>query len=176
MLREINLRYLRAFRKLMANAIGWGGCLTLAWSANAQLESGSYLTVPDATVLESGDYVTNGSRIMPCSAILTFDLAGAQPSLTAVIYNAVLEGGTPYADFWLGGRQQPFELTVHSSSGTQLADGTYKFSGDYLQDIYPSGSQYIFEWQFSAVSGGDPVWSGHTYWAGGHLWSKRFPA
>jgi len=42
--------------------------------------------------------------------------------------------------------------------------------GDYLQDIYPSGTQYLFDWRFSAASDGSVVWNGNTYWAGGHIW------
>ena len=162
----------RAARQSLPNAIGFALCLTLAYSANAGIESGTYYTIPGATLLEVGDNVPNGSRIVPLSATLTFNLADAPPSLTAVIHNAVLEGGSSYADHWLGGLQQPFELTLHSLTGSQLADGSYKFSGDYLKDIYPSGTQYLFDWQFSSLGGVDPVWSGQTYWAGGHIWAE----
>jgi hypothetical protein len=129
-----------------------------------------YLTAPGATILEAGDNVPNRNRTVPLSATLTFDLAGAQPSLTAVIYDAVLEGGSAYGNNVLGGISQPFELTVHSLSGSQLADGSYRFTGDYLGDIYPSGTQYLFDWQFSTMGDGAPVWNGQTGWAGGHIW------
>jgi hypothetical protein len=157
----------------LPNSIRAAICITLVYSAHAGIESGTYHAVPGATLLEVGDNVPNGSRVVPLSATLTFNLADAQPSLTAVIHNAVLEGGSPYADQWLGGLQQPFELTLHSLAGSQLPDGSYKFSGDYLKDIYPSRTQYIFDWQFSSVGGADPVWSGTTYWAGGHIWAER---
>jgi hypothetical protein len=68
--------------------------------------------------------------------------------------------------------QQPFELTVHSLSGTQLGDGTYRFSGDYLRDLKPSGTQYLFDWEFSTADDGSVLWNGHTYWAGGHIWDE----
>src|SRR5438034_7007339 len=85
----------------------------LAWPAGAALESGVYQTVPGATVEERGDRVPNGSRVVPLFSTLTFDLSAAEPSLTAVITNAVLEGGDPFAP------------TVRSSSGAQLMDGAY---------------------------------------------------
>src|SRR5512138_1504984 len=78
------------------------------WPARAALESGVYQTVPGAMVEERGERVPGGSRDVPFFATLTFDLSAAEPSLTAVITNAVLEGG------------DPFVLTVRSSSGTQL--------------------------------------------------------
>lgn len=169
---QIGLRCLCVLRRITAIAIGCGAYVALTCLANAELGSGIYQTVSGATVLETGDNVQNGNRIVPLSATLTFDLAGAQPSLTAVIHDAILEGGSSYADLWLGGRQQPFELTVHSSSGGQLADGSYRFSGDYLKDIIPSGTQYIFDWQFSTTDSGNPVWNGQMYWAGGHIWDE----
>jgi hypothetical protein len=95
---------------------------------------------------------------VPLFATLTFDLSAGQPSLTAVITNAVLEGGAPFA------------LTVRSSSGSQLVDGSYRLSGDYLRDIYPSGTQYLFDWRFSVAADGSVVWNGYSYWAGGHIW------
>ena len=100
----------------------------LAWPASAALESGVYQTLPDATVEERGDRIPGGSRVVPFSATVTFDLGVVPPSLTTAIPNAVLEGGSPFA------------LTVRSSSGAQLMDGTYRFQGDYLRDIYPSGN------------------------------------
>jgi hypothetical protein len=93
---------------------------------------------------------------VPLFATLTFDLSATEPSLTAIITNAVLEGGDPFA------------LTVRSSSGAQLMDGTYQFTGDYLRDIYPSG--YLFDWRFSTSTDAGVVWNGITGWAGGHLW------
>src|SRR5262245_41853456 len=100
----------------------------VAGAALAALESGVYQTIPGATVEEIMQYT---NRVVPFSATLTFDLGASQPSLTAVIPNAVLEGGDPFA------------LTVRSSSGALLADGTYRFEGDYLADINPSGTQYL---------------------------------
>jgi len=126
--------------------------------ACAALESGVYQTLPGATVEERGDRVPNESRVVPFSATLTFDLGAAPPSLTAVIPNAVLEGGDPFA------------LTVRSSFGAQLMDGTYYFRGDYLRDITPSGTQYLFDWRFSTSTNGGVVWNGITGWAGGHAW------
>ena len=68
----------------------------LAWPACAALESGTYQTIPGATVEERGDRVPNESRVVPFSAAVTFDSNAAQPGLTAVIPNAVLEGGDPF--------------------------------------------------------------------------------
>jgi hypothetical protein len=130
----------------------------LSWPADAALESGVYQTLPGATVEERGDRVPNGSRVVPLCATVTLDLMAVPPALTALIPNAVLEGGDPFA------------LTVRSSSGHQFADGTYRFTGDYLRDIYPAGTQYMFDWRFSASTNGQVVWNGATYWAGGHIW------
>ena len=132
-------------------------CL-LAWPACAALESGVYRTVPGTTVEERGDRVPNGSRVVPISAALTFDLSAGQPSLTAVISNAVLEGG------------DPFGLTVRSASWAQLLDGAYRFTGDYMQELYPSGTQYLFDWRFSVSTNGEVMWNGGMGWAGGHFW------
>ena len=144
-----------------------GGTASSAFSVKVNalaspLESGNYQTLPGATVEERGDAVPNRSRVVPLSATLTFDLSAAPPSLTAVISNAVLEGG------------EPFALTVLSSSGFRLNDGTYRFTGDYLRDIQPSGTQYEFDWTFSASTNGQVMWSGTTFWAGGHIWLVTF--
>ena len=121
-----------------------------AWGA---LVSGVYQTLPGATAREWGDRVPNGSRVVPLFATLRFDLSSTPPALTATITNAVLEGANP------------FVLTIRSSSGTTLADGTYKFHGDYLP-----GTQYLFDHQFSTSTNGQVLWNGTDYWAGGHLW------
>jgi hypothetical protein len=128
------------------------------WPAGAAVESGDYQTLPGATVEERGDAVPNRSRVVPLSATLMFDLGTAPPSLVARLSDAVLEGGVPFA------------LTVHSSTGARLADGTYRFTGDYLRDIYPSGTQYLFDWSFSVSTNGQVLWNGITGWAGGHAW------
>jgi hypothetical protein len=122
------------------------------------LESGTYDTAAGATMLEQGDRVANRSRIVPITATFTFDLESMPPSMVAVLKNAVLEGG------------EPFPLTVRSTSGFQFMDGTYAFSGDYLQDLYPNGTQYIFDWNFKASTNGTVLWNGTTFWAGGHIW------
>jgi hypothetical protein len=129
-----------------------------AGSVLAVVESGVYEVVPGATVQERGDRVPNGIRIVPWSATLKFDLSSVPPSLTAFIPNAVLEGGSP------------FPLTVRSAQGYQLSNGVYSFSGDYLRDIYPSGTQYLFNWNFSPSTNGQVLWNGYVTWAGGHLW------
>jgi hypothetical protein len=137
-------------------AIVLGLCVALP--AQAQLQSGHYQTLPGTTVTEHGERVTNGSRVVPFSATVTLDLAPAPPTLFASIRNAVLEGG------------QLFALTVHSSSGSQQPDGSYRFGGDYLRDLYPNGTQYLFDWRISTRTNGDVVWNGNIYWAGGHIW------
>ncbi len=109
-------------------------------------------------MVESGDRVPNDSRVVPLSAFLTLDLDATPPSLTTVISNAVLEG------------EEPFPLTVHSSFGSRLPDGTYMFRGDYLLDLYPSGTQYYFDWRFSTSTNGGVAWNGSTGWGGGHAW------
>ncbi len=155
---QIGPRSLLALREAVAVPMVLGVHLALAWPACAALESGVYQTLPGATVEERGDRVPNGSRVVPFSATLTIDLSAAQPSLTATIPNAVLEGG------------EPFALTARSSSGANLLDGTYWFTGDYQRDLYPSGTQYLFDWRFSASADGQVMWNGITGWAGGHIW------
>jgi hypothetical protein len=145
-------------RKLAAGFMVSAMDLVLASTSYAVLPSGVYQTVSSATVEEEGDRVPNGRRVVPLFATLTFDTRAAPPSLTATITNAVLEGGAPFA------------LTVRSSSRSQPVDGIYEFTGDYLGDIYPTGTQYVFDWRFSASTNGDVVWNGDTEWAGGHLW------
>ena len=143
----------------LARSAAFGVLLALlAWPACAAIESGVYQTVPGATVEERGDRVPNESRVVPFSATVTIDLSAVQPSLTAVIPNAVLEGGDPFA------------LTVRSASWTQLMDGTNRFTGDYLQELYSSGTQYLFDWRFSTSTNGNIVWNGGIGWAGGHIW------
>ena len=131
----------------------------LAWPARAALESGVYQTLPGASVEERGDRVPNGNRVVPLGATVTLDLSATPPSLTAMIPNAVLEGG------------ETFPLTIRSSSGVQLMDGTYRFMGDYLRELHPSGTQYLFDWRFSSSVDGQVVWNGINGWAGGHVWS-----
>jgi hypothetical protein len=151
-------RSLHSLREAVAVPVRLGVCLTLTWPACAAVESGVYQTLPGATVEESGDRVPNGYRVMPIGATLTLDLRAAPPLLTAMIPNAVLEGG------------EPFPLTVRSSSGMHLVDGTYRFTGDYLQDLYPAGTQYGFDWSFSTSTNGQVVWNGIVGWLGGHIW------
>jgi hypothetical protein len=155
---QIGPRPLHVVGKALAVPIVLAIHLALTWPAWAALASGVYQTLPGATVKEWGDRVPNGSRTVPIFGTLRFDLSSAPPSLTAVITNAVLEGGDPFA------------LTMRSSSGSQLADGTYRFMGDYLREIYPSGTQYGFDYRFSASTNGEVLWNGMDYWAGGHLW------
>jgi hypothetical protein len=128
------------------------------WPAGAALESGEYQTVAGATVVEFGDLATNGTRVVPLSATLTFNLNAAPPSLAAIFPNAVLEG------------EPPIPLTVRSSFGAQAPDGTYHFRGDYLQNIYPSGTQYGFDWRFSTSTNGEIIWDGVIGWWGGRAW------
>jgi len=151
-------RSLHALREAVAVPVCLGVYLTLAWSACAALESGVYQTLPGATVEERWGGSPNDYRVMPISATLTFDLNTVQPSLSAIIPNAVLERG------------DPFPLTVRSSSGVQLVDGTYRFMGDYLREIYPSGTQYGFDWSFATSTNGQVVWNGIVGWFGGHIW------
>lgn len=125
---------------------------------SAAIASGAYQTVPDATMEEQGDRVPNNRRVMLLTATLTLDLNATSPSMLALISNAVLEG------------DDPFPLTVRSSSGDQLTDGTYRFSGDYLQDISPSGTQYLFDWRFAESTNQSMLWNGTIGWAGGHFW------
>jgi len=151
-------RSLLVLRKAAAVCLVLGNHLAQTLPAGAALESGIYQTLPGATVEERGDRVPNGNRVMPFSATVKLDLSGTPPTLTAVIPNAVLEGGTPFA------------LTVSSSSGQHLIDGSYSFTGDYLRELQPSGTQYLFDWEFSASTNGQVVWNGITGWAGGHIW------
>jgi hypothetical protein len=130
----------------------------LAAPGHAALTSGVYQTRSGATVVEFGDRVPNRTRVVPLSATLTFDLTASPPAVTALIADAVLEGG------------DPFPMTVRSSTGTRLNDGTYRFDGDYLRDLYPSGTQYLFTWNFSNATNGEVVWNGTIGWAGGHAW------
>lgn len=133
------------------------------WRANfgpvrEHVEPDVYRTIAGATAEESGDRLPNETRIVPWSATLMFDFGATPPSLTALLPNAVLEG------------DEPFPLTVRSHYGDQLTNGTFRFSGDYLQDLYPTGSQYGFNWEFSTTGDGRLVWNGTAVWEGGHLW------
>ena len=133
------------------------------WRANfgpvrEPAEPDLYRTVPGAVAQERGDRVPNGSRIVPISATMSFDYRTAPPSLTADIPNAVLEGGAP------------FPLKVQSYYGQSLSNGTNQFTGDYLQDIYPTGSQYGFAWKFFGATNGEITWNGTVGWAGAHTW------
>ena len=130
----------------------------LAVSGRAALTSGVYQTPSGTTVVEFGDRVPNRTRVVSLSATLTFDLTASPPAVTAMIADAVLEGG------------DPFPLTVRSETGTRLNDVTYRFDGDYLRDLYPSGTQYLFTWNFSNATNGEVVWNGTIAWAGGHAW------
>jgi len=132
-------------------AIGLSIHLARQPSVAAALSSGVYQTLPGATVEELD--IAGERRMLPISATITFDLNATPPSLTAFLPNAVLEG------------RDPFPLTVRSSFGAQLPDGTYYFRGDYLE-----GTQYLFDWRFSASTNGDVLWNGITGWAGGHIW------
>ena len=130
----------------------------LPWPACAALTSGVYQTLPGATVVETGDLVPNGTRVMPISAMLTFDLEASPPSVTAMFSNAVLEG------------QEPAPLTVRSLTGARFVDPTYWFRGDYLRDLHPSGTQYGFNWTFAPSTNGEVAWNGDIGWWGGRLW------
>src|ERR1041385_7991648 len=140
-----------------AAPLGWGG------SAAAAIESGVYATSRGATVEERGDQVPNRNRVVAFSATVTIDLSAGEPSITAVSPNAVLEGGGP------------FGLTVRSATGAKMTNDTYRFTGDYLEDLYPSGTQYLFDWKFSSSTNGGVVWNGTTGWAGGHSWYVTIP-
>jgi hypothetical protein len=134
------------------------------WRANFgpardPVEPDVYRTMPGAVVDEGG----TGNRIVPISATLTFDFSTMPPSLTAVMPNAVIEG------------RAPSPLTVRSYYAYQRTNGTYRFSGDYLRELYPAGSQYGFDWDFSTLADGPVVWNGTAYWSGGHIWSLSFP-
>ncbi len=142
----------------LSAAVAVANLLVMGLPTFAALKSGVYQTLPGATVEERGDRVANQFRVVPLSATLTFDLSGAQPSLSAFLANAVLEGG------------DPFPLTVRSSSAAKLMDDTYWFMGDYLKEIEPSGTQYLFDWRFSASTNSRVVWNGSIFWAGGHIW------
>jgi subtilisin-like proprotein convertase family protein len=137
---------------------GWSLILETAPAPAVGLASGTYQTIPGAIAVESGGQVPNGSRVVSLTATLTFDLSATPPSMTAVMDDAVLEGS------------DPFPLTVRSSLGARMADGTYRFTGDYLAEANPSIPGYFFNWTFSASSEGDVLWNGLTDWSGGHLW------
>jgi hypothetical protein len=150
--------YSDAFRSALIVLVVLGVWPGWAPPAVAALKSGVYQTMPGATVREWGDRVTNGSRIIPFSATLTFDLSASPPLLTGQIANATLEGGAP------------FPLPVHSTSAWALPNASYRFDGNYLQDLYPSSTGYYFSWTFSTSTNGEVVWNGSTGWAGGHAW------
>ena len=153
-----SMQFPRFLRAVLEALVVLGVYLAPVLPARAVLQSGDYQTLAGATVVESGDLVTNQTRVVPIFATLTFELNAAQPSLTAMIPNAVLEG------------EPPLPLTVRSSFGAQDQNGTYHFRGDYLQNIYPSGTQYGFDWRFSTSTNGEIVWNGVIGWWGGRAW------
>lgn len=122
----------------------------------ATLESRSYQTVPGATMEEFTEPSPGQTYTHPFSATVTFDLEADPPSLTATIYNAVLE------------RSDPFILTVQSDTFFRLANGSYRFDGPFIRN-----SQYFFSWTFSTNANGQLLWSGDAGWAGGHIWRLR---
>jgi len=130
-------------------------------NAEAALEPGVYLTLPGAVVEEFGEHGPKEKRLTPVSATITLGLGTAEPSLTAWMPNA------PVEDRFEGA---PFPLTVKDSEGARLPDGSYRFSGDYLKEIHPQGTQYLYEWTFSPLAGGRVLWNGRIFWAGGHIW------
>src|SRR5207247_1902969 len=62
-----------------------------------------------------------------------------------------------------------YPLSLHDALPI-FTDSSYRFTGDYLRDIYPSGTQYGFDWRFSRSTNGEVVWNGITGWGGGHAW------
>ena len=145
-------------RGLLAVALALPMQMLFTWTAGASLLSGTYTTVPNATVEERGDRVTNGVRVVSFAASVTIDLAPTEPQLSGVLSNAVLEGS------------EPFELGVQSSSGYKLPDGSPRIRGDYLAELYPEGTQYGFDWTFSTTTNGKVMWNGGIGWYGGHIW------
>lgn len=142
-------------------------CLPGTWLAAQELLSGVYATVPGAMMEECGDQIITGSgcegfpslqgRLLPLSATITLDLDSVEPTVSAVIHNAVLEGG------------QPFELEVSSSNGQMSGDG-HQFFGDY----FPPNPGYLFDWEFSPTVKGSALWNGAAFWSGGHIWQLSF--
>jgi hypothetical protein len=132
----------------------------VASSAIAQLGPGPYQTVPGSMVEEIGDHLTNGTpymgsptirhRFVPMTATLTFDFSGLSPTVTAVIHDAVFEGGPP------------FEATV---SGVGVGN-PLRFTGSYIGPP----EYYGFNWQFTPQADGSVLWNGSMGFAGGHLW------
>jgi hypothetical protein len=131
---------------------------SLAVSTRAALSSGAYRTVPGTTVVERGDRVPGGIRTVPFDALLNLEMTTNAPRLKSVIYDAVLEGGAP------------FQLTILSSSYYKITNDVHRFDGDYLRQLYPSGTQYLFDWQLSPSTNGALLLNGNIGWAGGHLW------
>lgn len=136
--------------------------LALATSASAALQPGVYQTIMGSLAEERGDRVTNEVRIVPITATVTITL-GAQPSMTAVIQNAVLEGGAP------------FPLTVTNSYEPYnyphpTPDGGWNFRGEYI----PGSGYYFFDWTFTPASNGNVLWNGTAGFAGGHIWQLTF--
>jgi len=133
--------------------IGMATGTFLIGSAQAALESGTYTTILNPTVLEIGDSVPNELRSVPRSATVTLDLEATPPSMTAVLYDAVLEGS------------DPFELTVYSTTGELLTNEVYRFRGNY-----GNRTSYYFDWNFSAISNGIVVWYGETSGSRNGVW------
>ena len=139
-----------------------GGTVRVTLTAQ-ELQSGVYTTVVGATMEECGDWLATGTecaglpnfpgRVLPFAATVTLDLEGLQPSMSAIIYNAVWEGGAP------------FELEIESTL-SQISGDNYRFSGDY----YPPDSGYLFDWEFSPNLDGNVLLNGGAFWTGGHFW------
>ena len=139
-------------RKPVSVSVILTASLIFGCSTSATLESGTYETILNGTVMEYRDSNGYVGRILPRSATITFDLETSQPSMIAVIHDDVLR------------HIEPSEHTVTNLSGTQLEDEFYHFTGNYGGNY---GGSLWYDWKFSSISNGIVLWKGNTYWGGG---------
>jgi hypothetical protein len=121
--------------------------------ALAQL-SGTYRTAPGTTA--TYEYHGNGLQTvtLPADVTATFSAGTPTSMLTATVHKPIIgvdENGKslyPIGDL--------FPMVVHATSSNGR-----DFDGNLLI------TQYLFQWEFEPTAGGELLWNGTVFWAGG---------
>jgi hypothetical protein len=123
-------------------------------TASAQL-SGRYYSVPGSTAVYQ--YQDDGiqSVALPADLGVTFSGSGSSATLSAIIRKSII-GDLPGNFNFPIVNEFPVEVAGTSTDGV-------RFHGDLL------GTQYLFDWDFTPAVGGQLLWNGSVYWAGGRI-------